>query len=313
MMKILQMYLFVCLMVLSNNLYAGADHEHREHAHEESGHEEPEEEYEATKTTIDSSMASTAGITTEVVGAATIRQTLPLFGRIEVEPHALYNIAAKYSGIVKSVAVEEGSLVKKDQLLATIENSNTLQNYNVLAPADGVILSRYISVGDAAGEQPLMVLADTSKRMVELQVFPADLAKIAVGQTVDVTDGNEKQIGTVEHIAPMTKNNATHVHVKLTNAPASWRFGSSINANIVIAQDAVPIAVRAEAIQDFRGTPAVFVQNGNAYEAHALQIGKRDSEWVEVLSGIESGTRYVVKNSYLVKADILKSGASHDH
>ena len=323
MMKTLQLYVWVCVMTLSNNLYAGADHDHKEHSHEENSHEEnsheehgdhaEKEEHEETKTSIDNNAAIAAGITTEVIGAATIRQTLPLFGRIEVEPHAVYNIAAKYSGIVKNVAVEEGSAVKKDQLLATIENSNTLQNYNVLAPADGVILSRHVSVGDAAGDQPLMILADVSRRMVELQVFPADLSKIALGQTVDVTDGNEKQIGTVEHIAPISKNNSTHVHVKLTNAPALWRPGLSVNANIVIAQEVMPMAVRAEAIQDFNGAPTVFVQNGNEYEAHVLQMGKRDSEWVEVLGGIEPGTRYVVKNSYLVKADILKSGACHEH
>lgn len=317
-MKMLNLYVMACVMMLSNNVYAGADHDHKEHSHEENSHEEhgdhaEKEEHEETKTSIDNNAAIAAGITTEVIDAATIRQTLPLFGRIEVEPHALYNIAAKYSGIVKTVAVEEGSSVKKDQLLATIENSNSLQNYNVIAPADGVILSRHVSVGDAAGDQPLLVLADVSRRMVELQVFPVDLAKMALGQTVDVTDGNEKQIGTVEHIAPITKNNATHVHVKLTNVPAFWRPGTSVNANVVIAQESVPMAVRTEAIQDFNGAPAVFVQNGDEYKAHVLQIGKRDSEWVEVLGGIEPGARYVVKNSYLVKADILKSGASHEH
>jgi len=34
---------------------------------------------------------------------------------------------------------------------------------------------------------------------------------------------------------------------------------------------------------------------------------------VEVLSGLQPGQRYVTGNSYLIKADILKSGASHDH
>jgi len=30
-----------------------------------------------------------------------------------------------------------------------------------------------------------------------------------------------------------------------------------------------------------------------------------------VLSGIENGESYVVENSYLIKADILKQGAGH--
>ena len=44
-----------------------------------------------------------------------------------------------------------------------------------------------------------------------------------------------------------------------------------------------------------------------------LDLGRQDGEWIEVLDGIEIGTRYVTLNSYLVKADIEKSGASHDH
>jgi cobalt-zinc-cadmium efflux system membrane fusion protein len=32
-----------------------------------------------------------------------------------------------------------------------------------------------------------------------------------------------------------------------------------------------------------------------------------------VLGGLEPGTEYVTENSYIIKADIEKSGASHDH
>jgi cobalt-zinc-cadmium efflux system membrane fusion protein len=43
-----------------------------------------------------------------------------------------------------------------------------------------------------------------------------------------------------------------------------------------------------------------------------LELGRRDARAVEVLKGLEPGAEYVVANSYLVKADIEKSGASHD-
>ena len=44
-----------------------------------------------------------------------------------------------------------------------------------------------------------------------------------------------------------------------------------------------------------------------------LELGTNDGEWVEVLSGIKPGTSYVSENSFLIRADIEKSGASHDH
>jgi cobalt-zinc-cadmium efflux system membrane fusion protein len=57
----------------------------------------------------------------------------------------------------------------------------------------------------------------------------------------------------------------------------------------------------------------VFIQDGNLFEARPLQLGRRDDKWVEVLAGLSVGESYVSRNSFLIKADILKSGATHDH
>jgi cobalt-zinc-cadmium efflux system membrane fusion protein len=57
----------------------------------------------------------------------------------------------------------------------------------------------------------------------------------------------------------------------------------------------------------------VFAQVGDAYEVRMLTLGARDGEFAEVLSGLKPGTRYVTAQSFLIKADIEKSGASHDH
>ena len=44
-----------------------------------------------------------------------------------------------------------------------------------------------------------------------------------------------------------------------------------------------------------------------------LELGRGDRNSVEVLGGLEPGTRYVTGNSHLIKADIEKTGAAHDH
>ena len=71
----------------------------------------------------------------------------------------------------------------------------------------------------------------------------------------------------------------------------------------------VPVA----ALQTFRDWTVVFVRVGETYEIRPIELGKRDAERVEVLSGLKAGDQVVVEQSYLVKADIEKSGASHDH
>ena len=67
------------------------------------------------------------------------------------------------------------------------------------------------------------------------------------------------------------------------------------------------------ALQRFRDFEVVFAQVGDIYEVRMLELGRRDARFVEVLEGLSPGTKYVTDNSYLIKADIEKAGASHDH
>ena len=75
----------------------------------------------------------------------------------------------------------------------------------------------------------------------------------------------------------------------------------------------MPLAVSVAGLQRFRDFDVVFEQVGDVYEARPLELGARDAEFAEVTGGLAAGTRYVTAQSFLVKADIEKSGASHDH
>ena len=66
-------------------------------------------------------------------------------------------------------------------------------------------------------------------------------------------------------------------------------------------------------LQRFRDFTVVFARFGETYEVRMLELGQQDSEYVEVLGGIDPETPYVVDQSFLIRADIEKSGASHDH
>ncbi len=74
-----------------------------------------------------------------------------------------------------------------------------------------------------------------------------------------------------------------------------------------------PLAVRTRALQPFRDFTVVYAKVGDTYEVRMLDLGRRTEEWTEVLGGIEPGTTYVVDGAFLIRADIEKSGASHDH
>ena len=101
--------------------------------------------------------------------------------------------------------------------------------------------------------------------------------------------------------------------VVLPNPNGEWRPGLYVTAQILVEEVEVPTAVKASALQSFRDWDVVFLNDGNRFEIAILELGRRDAEWVEVVSGLAAGQRYVADNSFIIKADILKSGASHDH
>jgi cobalt-zinc-cadmium efflux system membrane fusion protein len=86
-----------------------------------------------------------------------------------------------------------------------------------------------------------------------------------------------------------------------------------VTAEVLTGAAQVPLAVRTAALQGFRDFTVVFARVGDTYEVRMLDLGRSDGEYTEVLGGLKPGTEYVTAQSYLIKADIEKSGASHDH
>jgi membrane fusion protein, heavy metal efflux system len=101
--------------------------------------------------------------------------------------------------------------------------------------------------------------------------------------------------------------------VTLPNPDNRLRPGQFVHASVVTDVVSVPLAVARTGLQRFRDFDVVFARVGDTYEVRMLELGRMDAEHVEVLSGLEPGEVYVTANSYLVKADIEKSGATHDH
>ena len=108
-------------------------------------------------------------------------------------------------------------------------------------------------------------------------------------------------------------NQSVIARVVVNNKNGQLLPGRFIKAKIKVAEIPVALAVKRTALQSFRDFTVVYAQIGDEYEVRMLELGRQDDEWIEVLGGLQNGTTYVSENSYVIKADIEKSGASHDH
>jgi len=202
-----------------------------------------------------------------------------------------------------------------------VESNESLLSYAVTAPIDGTIVERHANPGEVAGSQPLFVIVSYRQLWAELSFFPRDLSRLKAGQIVQVSaaEGAITGEGRIVRIAPADGTQAGVVsgiytaRVLLDNADGRWTPGLFVTGHVKIAETKVPLAVKRDGLQAFRDFTVVFEQVGETYEVRMLQLGRQDETWVEVLSGLKPGVQYVAENSYLIKADIEKSGASHDH
>lgn len=273
------------------------------------------ESYEG-RTTIPTAVAEASGVTIAQAGPAVIRDELSLMGQVAINGDRYAEVRARFPGSVQSVRVNIGDSVKAGQSLATVENSDSLVTYSVTAPIGGVVLARHTNAGDVAGAEPLFEIADLSELWLELHAFGDDAGRLRAGMLIRIDRPQGAAIATtVQRVLPLASSASQTVIARalLPNPDGDWRPGMAVSADVIVNEREVPLAVKVPALQRFRDFTVVFARVDETYEVRMLELGDRDGEHVEVLGGIESGTNYAVEQSFLIKADIDKSGASHDH
>jgi cobalt-zinc-cadmium efflux system membrane fusion protein len=270
------------------------------------------------RTTISAEAAQAGGVKTERAGGAIVGELLDLSGRVEVTPEGQGEVRAWYPGRIMAMTASLGQQVRRGQLLARVESSNSLQTYSIPAPISGVIVKKNANVGDVAYDQPLYVIADPTKLHAEFFVYPRDAERIRAGQRVELRSlsGDGRATSRIETVLPTADlaSQTLIAHVEIPPSLAgSFRPGMGVEGSVQVAAKSVPLAVRTKALQRFRDFTVVFARVGDTYEVRMLELGAQTPEWTEVLGGLEPGTEYVTDGAFLIRADIEKSGASHDH
>lgn len=268
------------------------------------------------RTTIAAPIAEAAGIQTEVAGPATLTETVSLYGKLAANPERQREVSARFPGVIRSVAKKLGDAVKQGETLATVESDESLRVYAVTAPLAGIVTARDANPGEQTSGRTLFTITDTSAVVAELSVFPKDRARIKPGAAVSLrlADSEATAQGSIYRVDVLAGPNQTLTARALIDGhDGSFLPGSFVTAEVAVASRAVPLAVKASGLQGFRDFTVVYAQVGETYEVRMLELGPKQGNRVEVLGGLEPGERYVTENSYLIKADIEKSGASHDH
>ncbi|WP_151831223.1 efflux RND transporter periplasmic adaptor subunit [Acinetobacter junii] len=189
----------------------------------------------------------------------------------------------------------------------------------VRAAMSGTVLQVLAAVGsNVTPASPLFKIANTSQLLAVVNV-PADKlnainpnAKVTVKPQVQ--ESTEEALGKIKYISDVIepKTRTAQVFIEIANQ-FKWRSGQLVTAQIFENQSTKAMVVREDALQNFRDWDVVFIRVGNDFEARPLELGDKYNGFVEVKSGLKAGQVYAAGNSYLLKAELGKSGATHDH
>lgn len=196
--------------------------------------------------------------------------------------------------------------------------------YALIAPLDGTVVEKHANVGEVMKEDTqAFIVADLTHVWVDVTVYAKDLPRVAVGQRARVrAEGLDSPAeGTINYLGAIVgeQTRSAHARVVLTNPGAAWRPGLFVTADVAIDEAEVPVGVEDAAIQTVEGKAVVFVEEGDAFEARPVKLGRggvgrgAESAMVEILSGLRAGEAYVSRNSFILKAELGKSEAGHEH
>ncbi len=296
----------------------------KEEEHEEAGHKEEhageahEEHGEEGHVELSPEALKNANLKIEEAGPATIKTTLPLYGKIASNEEALAHVQPRFPGIVKAVSKRLGETVEKGGLLAVIESNESLRSYEIKSEIAGTIIAKDVTLGESVQtDTTLFTVADLTTVWVDLAVYRQDFAKLKVGQPVEIHSGTEAEVMLTEvaYISPFgTEGSQTMLaRCVVENPKGDLRPGLFVTAEIVTGESEAPVTVRQTSLQTLEGKTVIFVAEGDAFEARPVELGAKDGESVEVVSGLLPGDRYVSENSFLLKAEIGKGEAAHEH
>lgn len=308
----------------SSDEHSGESHSDDGHLHEgEKGHGEHDDHEESVS--ISDRQLHLNNIKIERAEPRVLEQSRDLFGLVQPVQDKVFRIFANYESLVIEIHVYEGQTVKQGQPVVTLKNKQNLQTYTLRSPADGIVTQRLTNVGDHADENPLLEISDYSEVWVELTAFLTDLRHLKHGQKVRIStltnserhEANKKRtqaFGKITYIAQaMTASHIGKARVTLRNKNGIWRPGMHVQASVISSKPKVAVSVKKTAVQTVEGATVVFVKEGNTFEPKPVTLGKQDDAFIEVTSGLAVDTEYVSENSFVLKADLLKSGAAHSH
>jgi cobalt-zinc-cadmium efflux system membrane fusion protein len=262
---------------------------------------------------------ASGGIETSVPGPKSLNVFVETPGEVRLNGERVVLVRPRFPGIVTDLRVRLGDTIAAGDTLAVVQSSESLSEYAIKASIGGTIVSQNVATGAAVERETVLYSsADLSSVWVDFAIYPQHVGRVRRGQPAVVTSSSGMELraeGQVSYVGPLLEQDTrvSYGRVVLPNPEGLWQPGLYVTVRVTVEDAEVAVAVPESAVIRSSFGPAVFLTDGSSFELQPITAGRSDGEFVEVASDLPPGVPIVVRNAFVLKAELGKSEASHDH
>ena len=204
-------------------------------------------------------------------------------------------------------------------------SGNNNGRFLIKAPISGVISKKDIVVGENVQlADQLFVIENLKDLWLEFNLPNTSNIHLQAGQILNFkTNGSDQNYqAKVQTLNPEAdlQTGRLQVRAKVTTQADVLRPNVLVNVFVTDAQAKTALRVQKKALQQVEGKPVVFVieseEKGLVHlKAQPIEVGvsSQDGQWLEVISGLTEGQKYIADGSFLLKSELEKDEAGHGH
>lgn len=182
----------------------------------------------------------------------------------------------------------------------------------IRSPIAGVVTRVAATPGAVLDDgMELATVADASKTELVFNAPPASIGLIVPGGRIEARwTGGESIEGEITGVAPGAAGVGGTVRAQIIgNAPPP---GTVVSGRLVGASGNI-LTVPSEAVQTIEGAPSVFVAEAEGFRARTVIPGRASNGRTEIVSGLTGDEQIAGSGAFLLKAELGKGEAGHDH
>jgi len=194
-------------------------------------------------------------------------------------------------------------------------------NTVIRSPFDGVVATLSVQKGDTAGSGTAVATVITKQQVAQISLNEVDVAKIKVGQKVNLTfdaldglslTGKVAQIDTLGTASQGVVNYT--VKISLDSQDDQIKPGMSVSATIILDAKTDALMVPSSAVKSNASGNFVQILNNNQPQDKTVTVGLSNDTETEILSGLTDGesvvTQTITAGSTTATTRSTTSGAS---